>query len=88
MNAASAAEVEGLMAALKKAKAEAVAKKAATKKVLAELEKVKTAGEKHGARVAKVQVELKDAVTKCEPLSKSKKRSPSSYPIWRRSSRR
>ena len=55
-------EVEGLRAELKKAK------EAAVERAAAELKSAKTVSEKHEARVAEVQQELKDAVTKCEDL--------------------
>ena len=45
----------------------------AAEKVVAELEKAKTAGEKHKTRVVVVQVELKDAVMKCEALEQKQK---------------
>ena len=73
LTAAAAAEVEGLKAALKKAEDEVAEKKAAAEKVVVELEKAKTVGEKHEARVAEVQVELKDAIMKCEDLEKKQK---------------
>ena len=44
------------------------AKEAAADRAAAELKTVKTITEKHHARVAEVQQELKDAVTKCEDL--------------------
>ena len=68
--AAATTEVEGLKAALEKAKAEAVAEKEATVKAMEDIEKAKLAGEKHKARVAKVQVELNDAIKKFEVLEK------------------
>ena len=39
----------------------------------AELSTVKTVSDKHEARVAEVQKELKDAVTKCENLEQKNK---------------
>ena len=41
--------------------------------MVAELEKAKLAGKKHEVRVAKVQVELKDAIQNLEALEKKKK---------------
>ncbi|XP_073352033.1 uncharacterized protein [Aegilops tauschii subsp. strangulata] len=67
---AAAAEIEGLREALKKAEAEATAKKMATEKAVAELEKAKLAAEQHEARVTEVQVELQDAAKKLEALEK------------------
>ena len=68
MIAAGVAEVENLGAELRKEKANAVEQKAAAERAAAKLTLVKNDSEKHEARVAKVQQELKDAITKCEDL--------------------
>jgi hypothetical protein len=68
MFAAAAAEVEGLRVEPKKAKDAAAEQKAVADRAAAELKTVKTVSEKHEARVAEVQQELKDAITKCEDL--------------------
>nr|XP_040243901.1 stress response protein NST1-like [Aegilops tauschii subsp. strangulata] len=67
------AEVENLKAELEKAKQEIAEQKAAAKQAAANLSVVKTISDKHEARVAEVQQELKDAVTKCEGLEEQKK---------------
>ena len=72
--AAAATEVEGLKAKLKKAKEAATEEKAvAAERVAAKLKPLKTMSGKHEVRVAEVQQELKDAVTKCEDLEQKNK---------------
>nr|XP_020192363.1 cilia- and flagella-associated protein 58-like [Aegilops tauschii subsp. strangulata] len=73
MTTAVAADVVNLKAELEKAKQEAVERKAATERAAAELSIVKTVSDKHEARVAEVQQELKDAITKCEDLEQKNK---------------
>nr|XP_040258220.1 tropomyosin alpha-1 chain-like [Aegilops tauschii subsp. strangulata] len=65
---ASAAEVETLKGALVQAKKEAEANKAAADKAAAELEAEQIARCQHEARVAEVEQEPKDAISKCETL--------------------
>jgi hypothetical protein len=61
-------EVENLKATLRTAQLEAAEQRSAAEQPAAELAMVKTASQKHEARVAEVQQELADAVTKCEAL--------------------
>lgn len=61
-----------LREALKKAEAQAAAKKTTTDEAVAELEKAKLVGGQHEARVTEVQVELQDATKKLELLEKEK----------------
>ena len=63
-----AAEVESLKGALSQAKMEVEANKAAADKAAKELEAEQTARRQHEARVAEVEQELKDAISKCETL--------------------
>ena len=63
-----AAEVETLKGALAQAKKEAEANKAAADKAAAELKTEQAARRQHEARVAEVEQELKDAISKCETL--------------------
>nr|XP_020187724.1 uncharacterized protein DDB_G0286299-like [Aegilops tauschii subsp. strangulata] len=70
---AAVAEVESLKAELLQAKKEAAEQKAAAEQAAAELTLVKTEHENHEARVAEVQQELKDAITKCEELEQKNK---------------
>lgn len=65
-----AAEVESLKSALAQAQKEEGANRAATDKAVKELEAEQTACRQHEARVAKVEQELKDAITKCQSLEK------------------
>lgn len=65
--------MENLKAELKNAHQEAAKQKAAAEKAATELAAVKTASQKHEARVAEVQQELKDAITKCEALEQKGK---------------
>ena len=76
---AAVGEVEGLKDELRKAKEEAAEQKATTERATAELTCVKTVSEKHKARVAEVQQELRDDVTKCEGLERRIRIMPSSY---------
>ena len=62
------AEVEALKGALAQAKKEAEANKAAADKATAKLEVEQAARRQHKARVAEVEQELKDAISKCETL--------------------
>ena len=73
MIATVTAEVEGLKVEPRKAKAEAAELKAADEQAAAELTLVITDRDKHEARVAEVQQELKDGVTKCEDLEQKGK---------------
>ena len=73
MIAAVAMEVENLKAELQKARQETTEQRAAAERAAAELTTVKTVSDKHEARVAEVQQELKDAVTKCEDLEQKNK---------------
>ena len=66
--AVGADEVESLKCALAKAKKEAKANKVATNKVVKALEEERTARRKHEARVEEIELELKDAITRCESL--------------------
>ena len=68
-----AAEVERLKAELEKVRQEAADEKAAAKRAAAELSTLKTVSDKHEARVGEVQLELKDASTKCEALEQKSK---------------
>ena len=73
MNVAITAEVKNLKAEPKKAKQDAAERKAVAERAAVELSTVKTVSDKHEARVAEVQQELKDAITKCEdPEQKNK----------------
>ena len=63
-----AAEVESLKGALAQAKKEAEANKVDADKAAKELEAEQTARRQHEARVAEVEQELKDTITKCESL--------------------
>ena len=65
---AGAAEVETLKGALAQAKKEAEANKAAADKAAAELKTEQAARRQLKARVAEVEQELKDAISKCETL--------------------
>ena len=68
MITAGAAEVETLKGALAQAKEEAKANKAAADKAAAELKAEQVARRQHEERVAEVEQELKDAISKCETL--------------------
>ena len=68
MITAGAAEVETLKGALAQAKKEAEASKAAANKAAAELTTEQAARRQQEARVAEVEQELKDAISKCETL--------------------
>jgi chromosome segregation ATPase len=70
--AAVSAEVENLKAELEKARQEAAKQRVAAEQRAAELLSVKTASDKHEARLAEVQQELQDAITKCEGLEQQK----------------
>ena len=63
-----AAEVESVKSALAQAKKEVEVSRAATDKAAKELEVDRTAHQQHKARVGEVELELKDAITKCESL--------------------
>ena len=68
MSIVGAAEVETLKGALAQAQKEAKANKAAADKAAAELKTEQAARRQHEARVAEVEQELKDAISKCETL--------------------
>ena len=68
MGIVCAAEVEILKGALAQAQKEAKENKAAADKAAAELETEQAARRQHEARVAEVEQELKDAISKCETL--------------------
>ena len=68
MGTIGAAEVETLIGALAHAQKEAKANKAAADKAAAELKTEQAACRQHEARVAEVEQELKDAISKCETL--------------------
>ena len=68
MMVGSAAEVESRKSALAQAKEEAKASKAAADKVAAELKTEQVTCRQHGERVAEVEQDLKDAISKCETL--------------------
>ena len=65
---AGAAEVGTLKGALAQAKKEVEANKATTDKAVAELKTERAARRQHEARVAEVEHELKDAISRCETL--------------------
>ncbi|KAM3411689.1 hypothetical protein ACQJBY_003390 [Aegilops geniculata] len=70
---AAVTEVASLKAELLHAKKEVAKQKAAAEQAATELTLVKTKRENHEARVAEVQQELKDAITKCEDLEQKNK---------------